>query len=175
MDNCIVVNLFGGPGSGKSTISASLFSELKWEGVDCELVTEFAKDKVWEEATKVLDNQLYIFARQEQRINRLYGKVKVILTDSSIPLTLAYVNKKQNTNTFRKIVIESFNHYNNINFFIKRNDVYVQNGRTHTYNQAKEKDVLIKSILDDNNIEYETIDFNREAVVYIIEKIFENI
>ena len=45
----IVVNLIAAPGSGKSTIAAGVFEELKWEGVNAELITEFAKDKVWEE------------------------------------------------------------------------------------------------------------------------------
>ena len=31
-----VINLFGGPGSGKSTMRARIFSELKYLGVNCE-------------------------------------------------------------------------------------------------------------------------------------------
>ena len=44
----LVVNLFGAPGSGKSTGAAYIFSQLKIAGVNAELVTEFVKDKVWE-------------------------------------------------------------------------------------------------------------------------------
>ena len=43
-----IVNLFGAPGAGKSTGAAYIFSKLKLAGVNAELVTEFAKDKVWE-------------------------------------------------------------------------------------------------------------------------------
>ena len=44
--NCLVVNLFGVPGAGKSTGAAYIFSQLKMAGVNAELITEFAKDKV---------------------------------------------------------------------------------------------------------------------------------
>ena len=47
MTNTLVVNLYGAPGSGKSTGAAYIFAKLKMLGVNCELITEFAKDKVW--------------------------------------------------------------------------------------------------------------------------------
>lgn len=52
----IVVSLYAGPGAGKSTLAAYTFSKLKMLGVNCELVTEFAKDKVWEKNNTALDN-----------------------------------------------------------------------------------------------------------------------
>lgn len=45
MKNTLVVNLLGGPGCGKSTGAAYIFSQLKMRNIDAELVTEFAKDK----------------------------------------------------------------------------------------------------------------------------------
>ena len=42
----ILANLFGAPGAGKSTGAAYVFSKLKMAGINAELVTEFAKDKV---------------------------------------------------------------------------------------------------------------------------------
>ena len=42
----IVVNLFAGPGSGKSTTCAGLFSKLKLAGIYCEMVLEYAKELV---------------------------------------------------------------------------------------------------------------------------------
>lgn len=172
----LVINLLGGPGCGKSTTAASVFSELKWRGVEAELVTEYAKDKVWEEATKILENQLYIFANQEQRTNRLNGKVDVILTDSSILLTLAYVKSQIHKGPiFKELVLSEFDKYNNMNYLLKRNDMYVQNGRNQTFEQAKEKDVVIENILNDNNIEYETVKFERKTVNYIVEQIIDRL
>lgn len=53
-----VINLFGGPGSGKSTLAAGLFERMKIQGLSVELVTEYAKDMVWERRGNILDDQL---------------------------------------------------------------------------------------------------------------------
>lgn len=42
----LVVNVFGVPGAGKSTGAAYIFSKLKMNGINAELITEFAKDKI---------------------------------------------------------------------------------------------------------------------------------
>lgn len=39
-----VINLIGAPGAGKSTIASQLFSLMKWQGLDVELVSEYAKE-----------------------------------------------------------------------------------------------------------------------------------
>lgn len=46
--NTLIVNLVAGPGTGKSTTMAGVFYKLKSLGIDCEMVTEFAKELVWE-------------------------------------------------------------------------------------------------------------------------------
>ena len=78
----LVVNLFGTPGVGKSTGAAYIFSELKMRGINAELVTEFAKDKVWENNDEVFKNQAYIFGKQSYKMSRCRDKVDVIITDS---------------------------------------------------------------------------------------------
>ena len=86
----LLINLYGAPGAGKSTGAAYIFTRLKMEGVNAELVTEFAKDKVWEESKAVFDNQAYIFGKQYFRISRLQDKVDVVVTDSPIILSCYY-------------------------------------------------------------------------------------
>ena len=44
----IVINLLGGPGSGKSTIAYDLAGYLKKIGVNCEYISEFVKQRVYE-------------------------------------------------------------------------------------------------------------------------------
>ena len=46
--NSLVVNLAGGPGAGKSTTMAGLFSHLKIAGYNCEMAPEWIKGKVYE-------------------------------------------------------------------------------------------------------------------------------
>lgn len=126
----IVVNLFGSPGAGKSTGAAYVFSKLKMEGVNVELVTEFAKDVVWDEAGCPLQNQAYVFGNQSYRINRLKGKVDVVVTDSPVLLSCLYGQNE--SEAFKQAVFEKFNEHTNINFLIKRAKAFNPIGRVHT-------------------------------------------
>jgi len=147
----IVINLYGGPGSGKSTIMAGVFAELKFRGINCEMAPEFAKEKVWEGSLDILGNQLYIFGKQHHTVFRLLGKVDVIITDSPIILSLYY--GKNCSDTFKKLVLEEFNKLNNINIFVDRIKAYNPKGRLQTEDEAKQIDKELLSILSNNNIE----------------------
>ena len=57
-----VINLIGAPGSGKTTIATDLFSKMKYLGYNVELVTEYAKELVWEQRHETFKNELYIFS-----------------------------------------------------------------------------------------------------------------
>ena len=125
----LIINLFGVPGAGKSTGAAYIFSQLKMHGINAELVTEFAKDKVWENNTEVFKNQAYLFGTQSYRISRCKDKVDVIVTDSPLPLSIFYNNDPSLTENFNKSVMDVFNHYSNINYLLLRTKPYNPIGR----------------------------------------------
>ena len=116
MKEALVVNLFGVPCAGKSTGAAYIFYKLKTLGLNVELVTEFAKDKVWEQNDEALKNQAYIFGQQAFRLSRCVDKVDVIITDSPLPLSIIYNKDKRLTENFNKSVMDVFNSYENINY-----------------------------------------------------------
>lgn len=134
MKDTLVVNLFGSPGSGKSSGAAYIFSQLKKLGIDCELVTEYAKDKCWEGDYIFSDatNQFYIGAKQYYRVNRVNGKVDVIITDSPVLLSCFYNTAPEMSNEYNEVVKRLFNRFNNINFFVNRAKPYNPNGRVQT-------------------------------------------
>ncbi len=72
----LIINFFGGPGIGKSTQSAGLFTEMKKHHMDVELTFEFPKIVAWEENFSAIKDQFYITANQNRNISRLYVKVK---------------------------------------------------------------------------------------------------
>lgn len=146
----IVVNLCGAPGAGKSTGAAYIFSKLKMLGVNAELVTEFAKDKVWEESHAVFENQLYMFAKQYFRMTRCENKVDVIVTDSPLLLSLIYNNDRTRLGEdFDKLVIHLFNYYNNMNYFLHRVKPYNPNGRFQTEKESDKLSDIIKQTFSD--------------------------
>ena len=111
----ILVNLFGAPGAGKSTGAAYIFSQLKMRGINAELVTEFAKDKVWEGSKAVFENQAYIFGKQYFRISRCADQVDVIVTDSPLLLSILYNNDEDLGGTFDAVVRRVAKKYNSKN------------------------------------------------------------
>ena len=128
----LIVNLFGAPGAGKSTLAAYIFARLKMEGVNAELVTEFAKDKTWENNQKALANQVYVFGKQLYRITRCQDDLDVIVTDSPLLLSVIYNHSDILGEDFNNLVYKVFSSYNNANYFINRVKKYNPKGRNQT-------------------------------------------
>jgi len=165
-----VINLFGGPGSGKSTTAAGLFYFMKLRHLNVELVTEYAKDLLWSDRlTNMQEQQEYIFAKQNYRLHRLRDKVDYVVTDS--PLLLSYVYSKANHehqsvpdwpayDTFLKFVVTSFNTYDNCNILLHRPDTFQQAGRDRDEKQSKDIDIRIAQMLYELDIPH--IAFNTD-------------
>jgi predicted ATPase len=149
-----VINLIGGPGSGKSTTAAGLFFAMKLMGLRCELVTEYAKELVYDENWSDLKKQLHVLAEQEKRQRRLVDKVDFIITDAPLITGIAYITDPRDQYAVEESAHSLFAHYNNINFIIKRVKPYAGYGRTQTEDEARAKDqLLIDEIWKDEPIE----------------------
>jgi hypothetical protein len=143
-----IINLFGGPCIGKSTMAAELFSNMKKRNYNVELVTEYAKDAVWEERFNVLTDQLYIMAKQNRRINVLVDKVDYIITDSPILLGAIYTEDED----IIKLAIKLHEKHKSINFRLKRKPRYSKIGRAHNKEEALQIDAKIDVLLLDYNV-----------------------
>ena len=159
----IVINLFAGPGSGKSTTCAGVFAKLKLAGINCEMALEYAKDKVWENSHEVLDDQIYVFGKQLHRIFRLKDKVEVVITDSPVLLSILY-DKSENP-YLRDLVLDQFNKFDNRNYFIHRNTIYNPKGRLQTESEAKEIDKVLIDLLGKFEVNYKNVDKDYAADV----------
>lgn len=154
MKKPIVVNLFAGPGAGKSTAAAYIFSQLKMKGINCELITEFAKDKTWEKNYSALRCQEYVFGKQSYKMDRCRDQVDVIITDSPLPLGIFYNQNPVLGRHYESLVMDVFNTYDNLNFFINRKKPYNPVGRNQTEEEAKEIDDRIKIFCQKHDISY---------------------
>lgn len=166
-----IINLYGGPGTGKSTTAALLYGEMKQKGINCELVTEYAKDVVWWEAEAKLKNQIYVFAKQHSRIFRLLDKVDYIITDS--PLLLSCFYGRHESEEFHNLIKHEVNSHDNIHIFLNRCKKYNPIGRMQTEDEARYIDIQIISMLQGNDIDFSIFDAGKGVVSTIMNKVLK--
>ena len=168
-----VINIFSGPGSGKSTTAALLFSKLKRLDKKVEYVSEFAKDLTYEKSYKTLEDYLYILAQQHHMLYRLKDEVDYVICDGSFLMGYVYHKKSSiyDEKLFKQLIIDIFYKYDNINFFLNRENITYQNyGRTQTLEDALALDNKILDMLKKEKIEYSKIN-TKNATKKIIKKI----
>lgn len=83
------INLYAGPGFGKSVTAAMLYGNLKLRGIHTELVSEYAKELVYLDRLKGV-SQHEIMTEQLRRQGLLQGKAAVVVTDAPTPMSLVY-------------------------------------------------------------------------------------
>ena len=141
----LLLNLFAGPGVGKSTTAAAIFAHLKFQGFLCELALEYAKDLVWAKSSHLLSNQICVFGEQHHRITRLIGQVPIVVSDSPLLHSIIY-DSGQNPH-FAPMVLAEHRKHCNLNIFLDRTKPYEPAGRCHDESQAREIDGKIIELL----------------------------
>jgi len=170
-----IINLFGGPGSGKSTTASGIFNRMKLSGCSVELVQEFAKDLVWQKRWSELNNQVYVTAIQYQRQAALIDKVDYIVTDSPVLLGQIYTPENYFSH-WNPLVKEMFDSFDNINFVLTRKpNTYDSDGRRENEDSAKDVDIRIVAMLDELSVEYNTIESGNIDAVFRICKYSQQI
>lgn len=154
----LVINMFAGPGAGKTTCAWEIASKLKKLGYVTEYVGEYAKELVWDGRVDLLEGtavkQKAVYDEQKRRIDRLLGKVDFVVTDSPPILSMVYL--KESAPDFEKQMVEDFHKYHTFNIFIERSVHYEKEGRLQTLEEAKALDMGVKSFLKEHNIYYGT-------------------
>lgn len=159
-----VVNIFGGPGVGKSVAAARLFVEIRCRHAKAELVTEFVKGLVYSGNFSDVGNSLYTLAGQDRSLQRLEGRVDVAITDSPLPLCLLYARGRCDSSWFRETVMSAFNSYDNDSYFLRRKWDYQPWGRYQTESEARALDERLEDLLYRLGVEY-TDGLDIDAVV----------
>jgi len=168
-----VINIFAGPGSGKSTTAAGLFYQLKTMNKKVEYVSEYAKDLIYENRFERLNDQLYMLAEQHHRLYRLKGKVDYVICDGSF--LFSYIHYSKNTiypkKLFKQLVLDIFNQYDNTNYFLDRKDIVYQTyGRKEDFTSAMHLDKKLLKLFKSKQIKYKKIS-SKKAIKHILKDI----
>jgi nicotinamide riboside kinase len=149
-----VINIYSGPGTGKSVTAANIFTALKMQHKNCELVTEYAKELTYDESFHLMNNQIWIFANQQHRMYRLKDKVDYLVTDAPLLNSIVYSGKGEEHKPFHKFVLHEFNKYDNINIFIERETEYRMEGRQQNLEEAIKVDNEVLRVLNYFDVPY---------------------
>jgi len=163
-----VIQIFGPPSSGKSTLAAEIHTELKKKGLNSIFVSEASTDYIAEYGIpNTPSDQMVIFYKQLNREKMFLGSKDYIICDSSSILNYFYFRSLFNKNLSNKDIAsinhiqkEILKHINSIDmiFYVPPINTDIVDGiRFHNKDEINKLGILIKSYLDMENIEYEDL------------------
>lgn len=158
----LVLNLFGGPGIGKTTAAAKIFVELKMLGLEAANPEEHAKLAIWKGRPDLLDQQLVILGQSWETLHALSDKVDVVVMDSPLMLCSVYAGDREALH-FHKTVADFHKRMPRINIMLERPDglSYSQRGRREDQSTASAIDTKVKMALDAHGEPYSQVQVDK--------------
>ncbi len=170
----VLVGMLGGPGCGKTSISAKLFAHLKAHNVSVEFANEYIKGWAWEGRSIGLFDQFYAFGKEVHYQSRLFNKVDFIISDSPAMLAAFYQHFYNNdgsldeaSKNFYKLAEEKAN-VKFLHFLLPRKKEYVEEGRFQTKEEADKLSIDLKKWLDSEKYAYTELDCEDEERLDVI-------
>lgn len=184
MDNNIRrISFLGGPGAGKSTAAAYVFSQMKLAGYHIELINEYAKR--WANERRVVkkyDQLLFLGKQSQYEYQALKGGFDYLITDSPLLLNyvyskLAFKESQPVTEAVKAIIREFERDFPALYIFLRRdNKVYDHLGRFQSYEEACAIDDLTRQRFHEVfGNEKELIEVNYQDYDTIIKTIYSHI
>jgi len=154
----IIINFFGAPNSGKSVEASQYFVDMKKQGKNCELISEYVKEWAWEERVINKYDQMFIVAHQMRRETILFDKVDYIITDSPVLLGVFYDEYYNNHQLARLSILEyvrlrEAQGIKSINYWLEYKGYENDNGRYHKKEDSMQINIKMKQWLKDLNID----------------------
>lgn len=149
-----VINMFGGPGSGKTSLAHGLMAYFKTKtSYKVEMVTEYVKGAVYGKNYAALGDQHYLTAKHLHNLNKLRSNVDLVITDCSLLNAIAYTDSYTGWQLDQARITansckELYATFDNINLFVPRYKQYQQYGRSQTLEEAIDLDAVLRSIFD---------------------------
>ena len=176
-----VINLYAGPGAGKSTTAAKVFAMLKERGANVELLQEYAKQWAWEKRAPINYDQFYLFAKQAKSEYRLFDKADYIITDAPVLLTCYYAQVFGSPDqavlfrsmylTYMRMCAEQGQMYKH--FFLNRTKAYDPRGRFQDEAGARRIDEDLRRYLSEVGIKPVEIKADEACAAIIADQILQ--
>lgn len=173
----ILINLIGGPGIGKTTLSAFLFVQMKLKKMNVEYVQEVAKPLVYLKKFDELNAQLEVTKEQFEKFEAYNGTLDFIITDGSI-LHGLYFNRNNPYNTsdveeVEQFILEKHASMPTINILLTRPEdaYYEKEGRLQDEEESNNIDTYLEAELVKFGIDYIKIEADLLNMIGIINHI----
>lgn len=159
----LIIYLYGGPGSGKSTVAAQFFALAKQNGINIELVREYIKNWVWEERKRRVGDQVYVLAKQARAEQICFPHVDMIVSDSPVYNSPIYEQLYDKPPFVCLPIIDKFtadarrHGFEYLHVYIERCKPYHQAGRYESEEKARYIDGYIKDFLKSVRLDYHTV------------------
>ncbi len=142
-----VVELYCGPGGGKSTTAAKLFYLCKLLRAEhgkrmaaVELVTEYAKEAVYRKSSAV-EVQALVFGEQYMRLHVLQGQVDIAISDSPLHLSAQYADPElYPADAWQQVIEAHYKRLDVLSVFLHRVKPYETYGRREDEGAARQID-----------------------------------
>lgn len=151
-----IINLYGGPGCGKSTSAAYLYYLLKAAGENTELVREYVKDWAYDRRAFSAYDEIYFLGKQVRHESMLFGKVDWIVTDAPVYMTAYYASLYCSPKLAHGVAEAAQAFYEqaredghqHLHIVLQRTKPYHADGRYQSEEQALEVDRGVEAMLD---------------------------
>ena len=152
----IVVNIFGGPCVGKSTLAAAVYAELSQRALHCELVRAAAKSLIWREDWESLKDAQAIHEVRYAEMLRLYGNIDAIVTDSPLLMDIIYAGEEWD---YEQVAVRHFHEFRAENYLLERSPIirYDHRGRHCTEEEAEGYSDRLREILAQYEIPHSVV------------------
>ena len=157
------LNLYAGPGVGKTTAMASVFAELKHMGINVEMAVEYSKELVWHQMDF---DQEEIFRVQARRM-LVARHTDIVVSDGPLLQQLVYVEEEE----LQHRIIAEYARYDNIDVLLTRSDslLYDPKGRYSEEATARVLDEEIEAMLKRLAISFVSLKYSgRETTQHLL-------
>lgn len=150
-----VINLFAAPGTGKTTTGQILSGLLSMADFKVEYIPEFAKFATLARNRAALSDQIYMFAKQENRLTVLReAGLDYVVMDGPLPLALLFQPPGYYAG-YEPLVMEVFRSYPNLNFYLTKNPkfAYKTHGRNENEEESRQLDQNLRGVLARHDVQ----------------------